>query len=99
MARVEQERGAAAASERPPLGVQGVAQCARARASRGDCYVTAFYLGIDPGLAGAIALVRADGSLGMVEDMPTSARGSGHVKHEADATGLAHLLRPHVSEI
>src|SRR4051812_21687671 len=61
--------------------------------------MTAFYLGIDPGLSGAIALVSADGSLAMVEDMPISGRGAGHVKHEADPAGVAHLLRPHVSGI
>jgi hypothetical protein len=57
------------------------------------------YLGIDPGLTGAIALVHADGSLHSVEDMPTTARGSGRVKREVDAAGLLHLLRVHAAEI
>ena len=55
------------------------------------------YLGIDPGLSGAIALVNDDGRLVMVEDMPTTARGNGRVRHEVDAGGIAHLLRSHAA--
>lgn len=57
------------------------------------------YLGIDPGLSGAIALVNDDGRLHSVEDMPASARGNGRVKHEVDSGGIAHLLRPHAAEV
>ena len=61
--------------------------------------MTRLYLGIDPGLTGAIALVNADGTLFAVEDLPTTARGSGRVKRELDAAGLVHLLRPHAADI
>ena len=57
------------------------------------------YLGIDPGLSGAIALVDSDGGLAMLEDMPTMARGNGRVRHEVDAGGIAHLLRPHATDV
>jgi len=57
------------------------------------------YLGIDPGLSGAIALVSGDGQFVMVEDMPLTARGNGRVRHEVDAGGIAHLLRSHASDI
>lgn len=57
------------------------------------------FLGIDPGLNGAIAILHADGSMHSVEDMPTLLRGKGTVKREVDAAGLAHLLRPIASEI
>ena len=57
------------------------------------------YLGIDPGLSGAIALVSDNGRFVMLEDMPTTARGNGRVRHEVDAGGIAHLLRSHASDI
>jgi hypothetical protein len=57
------------------------------------------FLGVDPGLTGAIALVDADGRLHMIEDMPITARGNGRVKHEVDSAGLIHLLRPHGADI
>jgi len=46
------------------------------------------YLGIDPGLSGAIALVDGETRCVMLEDMPTAARGHGRVRHEVDAGGL-----------
>jgi crossover junction endodeoxyribonuclease RuvC len=61
--------------------------------------VNAIFLGIDPGLSGAIALVNGYGELVAVEDMPIAARGGGRVKHEVDAAGITHMLRPHVSDI
>ena len=57
------------------------------------------YLGIDPGLSGAIALVDDDGRPRMVEHMPLNVRGAGRVKHEVDAGGIAHLLRPHATDV
>jgi crossover junction endodeoxyribonuclease RuvC len=57
------------------------------------------FVGIDPGLNGAIGILNADGSLHSVEDMPTLFRGKGTVKREVDASGLAHLLRPLANEI
>lgn len=59
----------------------------------------ALFLGIDPGLSGAIALVNVDGQLVAVEDMPIAARGSGRVKHEVDAGGIAHPVRPRVRDM
>jgi len=57
------------------------------------------YLGIDPGLSGALALLDGDGALFQVEDLPVMARGRGRVKSELDAAGLARLLRPHAGQI
>lgn len=48
-------------------------------------------IGIDPGLGGAIALLR-DGKV-VVVDMPTVARSAGKGA-QVDAAGLAELLRP-----
>ncbi|MCC7326370.1 MAG: hypothetical protein IT521_06155 [Burkholderiales bacterium] len=53
------------------------------------------FLGVDCGLTGAIALVDTDGLLVLVEDMPVMARGNGRVKHEVNASEIAHLLHPH----
>jgi crossover junction endodeoxyribonuclease RuvC len=57
------------------------------------------FLGIDPGLSGAIGILYADGTFHSVEDMPTVLRGKGAVKREVDAAGLAHLLRPIAGQI
>jgi hypothetical protein len=54
------------------------------------------YLGIDPGVAGAIAPVNADGRFVIDEGTPTTARGHGRVRHEVDAGAIANLLRPQV---
>lgn len=51
-------------------------------------------IGIDPGLSGAIGVLR-DGAYVAVLDMPTVAKGSGSVKNEVDPAGLAALLRQH----
>ena len=51
-------------------------------------------IGIDPGLSGAIGVLR-DGAYVAVLDMPTVAKGSGSVKNEVDPAGLATLLRQH----
>lgn len=51
-------------------------------------------IGIDPGLSGAIGVLR-EGTLVAVEDMPTVAKGSGSVKYEVDPAGLILLLRRH----
>lgn len=59
----------------------------------------ALYLGIDPGLTGALALLTADGGMHSVEDLPTMARGKGRVKHELDPASLARLIRPHADLI
>jgi len=49
-------------------------------------------IGIDPGLSGAIGILK-DGAYVGVEDMPIVAKGSGAVKNEVDPAGLAALLR------
>lgn len=51
-------------------------------------------IGIDPGLSGAIGVLR-DGVYVAVLDMPTVVKGSGVVKNEVDPAGLAALLRQH----
>lgn len=57
------------------------------------------FVGIDPGLSGAIGILHHDGTFHSVEDMPTLLRGKGAVKREVDAAGLCHLLRPLVADI
>lgn len=52
-------------------------------------------IGIDPGLSGAIGVLR-DGIFVTVEDMPIVIKGgSGVVKNEVDPAGLITLLRKH----
>ena len=53
-------------------------------------------IGIDPGLSGAIGVLR-DGAFVAVEDMPIVAKGSGAVKNEVDPAGLITLLRKHAA--
>jgi crossover junction endodeoxyribonuclease RuvC len=48
--------------------------------------------GIDPGLTGAIGVLR-DGNFLGVEDMPTVVKGVGAVKREISPSGLKQLLR------
>ena len=52
-------------------------------------------IGIDPGLNGAIAVLR-DGAFIAVEDMPIVVKGTGAVKNEVDPAGLITLLRRYV---
>lgn len=61
--------------------------------------MTRLFLGIDPGLTGALALLNADSSMHSVEDLPVMARGKGRVKNEIDPAALARLLRPHAADI
>jgi len=49
-------------------------------------------IGIDPGLTGALALVK-DGELVEVHDLPTLEFSAGKVKRKIDAVGLKNLLR------
>jgi len=53
--------------------------------------VIRFALGIDPGLSGAIALIR-NGEFTEVWDMPTMARGTGN-KQQVNAAEIGKLLR------
>lgn len=49
------------------------------------------YVGIDPGLSGAIAWLTPKGPF--VSDIPIVLKGSGFVKNEVDAAGLISMLR------
>lgn len=53
--------------------------------------MTTFHLGVDPGLGGAIALIR-DGEYAEVWDMPTMGRGTGN-KQQINPAAVAALLR------
>lgn len=53
--------------------------------------MTTFAIGIDPGLSGAIALLR-NGEYAEVWDMPTMGRGSGN-KQQINAAAVGNLLR------
>src|SRR4051812_44494106 len=57
------------------------------------------YLGLDPGLSGAVTLLSSDGKIIMLADMPATARGVGRVKHEVDSVGIARLLQPYSRDI
>ncbi len=52
--------------------------------------------GIDPGLTGAVGVLR-DGAFLAVEDMPTVVKGIGSVKYEISPSGLKQSLRKHAS--
>lgn len=54
-------------------------------------------IGIDPGLSGAIGLLK-NGKYAGVWDMPTVVKGSGSVKSEVDPAGLIKLLLEACSE-
>lgn len=49
------------------------------------------YIGIDPGLYGAVAWLTPKGPY--VEDLPTVLKGGGFVKREIDAAGLIQMIR------
>lgn len=51
-------------------------------------------IGVDPGLSGAVGLLK-NGQYVAVLDMPVVAKGSGSVKSEVDPAGLIALLREH----
>lgn len=51
---------------------------------------------IDPGLAGAVALVDATGRLLVVDDLPVAGTGA---QRRIDAAGLAELLRHHAPSL
>jgi hypothetical protein len=48
-------------------------------------------IGIDPGLSGAIGVL-INGDFHAVHDMPTISKGTGSVKNEVDAGGLASII-------
>jgi crossover junction endodeoxyribonuclease RuvC len=49
-----------------------------------------FYIGIDPGLSGAIAVLDNDGAIRKIDDMPVSTKGSG--KKQVDPYELVRIL-------
>lgn len=52
------------------------------------------FIGIDPGLTGAVAALDADGALIAVHDIPTMSSGKGRtVRNEINASELAWILR------
>lgn len=53
--------------------------------------MTSCWIGVDPGLDGALALLDEAGAILRLEDMPTSGAGKG--KREIDCAGLAGFLR------
>ena len=54
------------------------------------------FIGIDPGLTGAIAIVNEDGKVGLY-DMPTRPRG-GKVSREVSAKKLSEILRKYIKD-
>lgn len=59
------------------------------------------YVGIDPGLTGAIAILDGHGDLVALDDLPVIANGKGsaRVTRQLDPAGLAKLLPPYTSGI
>ncbi len=57
-----------------------------------------FWIGIDPGLTGAIGVLRADGSLEAVIEMPVRDKQGGLVKREVSVKQLNLVLRQYLRE-
>jgi hypothetical protein len=56
------------------------------------------FVGIDPGLSGAVAVLTADGSLVAVYDTPTlTLRVARGMRHDYDIPGMCALLTPYAS--
>jgi crossover junction endodeoxyribonuclease RuvC len=53
------------------------------------------FIGVDPGLSGAVAIINGDSYF--VYDIPTMLKGSGTVKYEINAKGMADIFRTHVA--
>jgi crossover junction endodeoxyribonuclease RuvC len=91
------------------LGIEGVRRseaavdagdAGRSRsADRAEVAAPQLVVGIDPGLTGALALLRA-GRLIAIADMPVMVKGKGtsKVRHEINPAGLAQVLRSWVPE-
>ena len=56
-----------------------------------DNVLKTYYIGVDPGLSGAVAIIQASGSY-KVLDIPIMSKGSGTVKNEINAGGMKNLL-------
>lgn len=59
-------------------------------------YAAPLYLGIDPGLSGAVAILDPAGGVALLEDLPTLASGTGkaRVSRRLDPAALVRLLEP-----
>lgn len=55
-----------------------------------DFCIVKIYIGIDPGLSGAVAWLTPDGAY--VKDIPIVLKGGGYIKNEIDAAGLVRML-------
>jgi crossover junction endodeoxyribonuclease RuvC len=55
-------------------------------------------LGIDPGLSGAVAVLRGD-SVELLEDLPTVQFSTARIKNRIDGAMLASMLEPYASDI
>ncbi len=55
------------------------------------------YVGIDPGITGAVCVMTADGEVHAMHDVPVLAEGKGHsrTKRAVDALGLCEIIRPY----
>lgn len=51
------------------------------------------FIGIDPGLTGAMGVLDESGAFVGVYDMPIEARGNGRVKHQVSGRGLADIVQ------
>lgn len=57
------------------------------------------FIGVDPGISGALALYRPfDGAL-VVKDLPTSAKKGSATRREVDASAVATLIKPFLARI
>ncbi len=52
------------------------------------------YIGIDPGLTGALSVLDPKGKVLLLEDLPVMASGGGVVKSQLNPAGIAELLKP-----
>jgi len=59
------------------------------------------FLGIDPGLSGAVAILDQGGGLILLDDLPTMANGNGKAKvgRCIDSAGLAAMIRPYAGRV
>lgn len=55
-------------------------------------------IGIDPGLHGAVAILRGD-TVELLEDLPTVQFSNARIKNRVDGAMLASMLRPYASDI
>lgn len=65
--------------------------------ARGSSVKVTYYLGIDPGLGGAVGVLDEDGQFVCVHDMPTCAATTG--RRQLDAGGLASILKQYIGHV